>query len=287
MSSQTIVVGVDASPESLLALDWARSAAGPEDVIRVVHAWQPPLVVGYHTVLPVDVQAVGETARAGLAELVAERDDPRLVPVVVEGHAGRSLIADLEDHDGDLVVVAHRGAGLASGLLGSTANYVLHHTAKPVVVVRGDRTETPRHIVVGVDDHDLEQEGPENESVRALRWAYGLASAERIDVVHAWFVPAFVAAWFSSPGADFEEMDAAARQIVDRVIELAGPQPEGISDTAAPANGTPEFALIEASRDADLVVVGSRGRGAIAGRLLGSTGLKLASDSHCPVAVVR
>lgn len=287
MSSQTIVVGVDASPESLQALDWARSAAGPDDVIRVVHAWQPPLVVGYHTVLPVDVHAVGETAAAGLAELIADRDDPRLVPVVVEGHPGRSLITELDDNDGDLVVVGHRGSGLASGLLGSTANYVLHHTTKPVVIVRGDRADAPRHIVVGVDDHDLEQEGPDNESVRALRWAYGLASAERIDVIHAWFVPAFVAAWFSTPGADFEEMDAAAREIVDRVIELAGEQPDGVEVVGSPANGTPEFALIEASREADLVVVGSRGRGAIAGRLLGSTGLKLASDSHCPVAVVR
>lgn len=287
MSSQTIVVGVDVSPESLLALDWARSAAGPDDTIRVVHAWQPPLVIGYHTVLPIDVHDVGETAKAGLAELVAGRDDARLVPIVVEGHAGRSLIEDLDGHDGDLVVVAHRGAGLAAGLLGSTANYVLHHTTKPVVIVRGERADPPRHVVVGVDDHDLDEEGPDNESVRALRWAYGLAGVERVDVVHAWFVPAFVAAWFSSPGADFEEMDQAAQQIVDRVIELAGPAPDGVAVAGAPANGTAEFALIEASRDADLVVVGSRGRGGFTGRLLGSTSLQVASSSHCPVAVVR
>lgn len=286
MTTRTIVVGVDVSPESLLALDWAQAAAGPDDTIRVVHAWQPPLVIGYHTVLPVDVHDVGETAKAGLDELVSGRADPRLVPVVAEGHAGRSLISELDEHDGDLVVVGHRGSGLAAELLGSTANYVLHHTKKPVAVVRGERAGAPRRVVVGVDDHDME-EGDDNASVRALQWAYGLPGVERIDVIHAWFVPSFVAAWFSSPGADFEEMDRAAQEVVDRVLAAAGPTPDGVEVVGAPANGTAEFALIEASRDVDLVVLGSRGRGGWTGRLLGSTSLQVASNSHSPVAVIR
>jgi nucleotide-binding universal stress UspA family protein len=51
--------------------------------------------------------------------------------------------------------------------------------------------------------------------------------------------------------------------------------------------GTPGFALIEASRDVDMVVVGSRGRGGFKGLLLGSTSAEVASHSHAPVAVIR
>ena len=86
-------------------------------------------------------------------------------------------------------------------MLGSTANYVLHHTERPVVVVRGDHTGPPRHVVVGVDDHDLSA-GAENESVRAVRWAYGLTGVEEVHVVHAWFLPALAVGMFSTVAAE-------------------------------------------------------------------------------------
>jgi nucleotide-binding universal stress UspA family protein len=54
-----------------------------------------------------------------------------------------------------------------------------------------------------------------------------------------------------------------------------------------PERGTPGFALVEASRSCDLVVVGSRGRGGIIGLLLGSTSTDVVANSHCPVAVIH
>ena len=208
------------------------------------------------------------------------------MPVVHQGHPGRSLIAEADERDAAMIVVGHRGNSRVSMMLGSTANYVLHHTQRPVVVVRGEHVDPPRKVVVGVDAHDLDGDA-ENESVRAVRFAYGLPGVERVRVVHAWFLPALAIGMFADVSADLDTMDAAAQANIDRVIAAAGPPPEGVEVVAEPIRGTPEFGLIEESRDADLVVVGSRGRGGFAGLVLGSTSSTVASHSHAPVVVVR
>jgi nucleotide-binding universal stress UspA family protein len=181
-------------------------------------------------------------------------------------------------------------------MLGSTANYVVHHSSRPVVVVRGwvmeeDAEVTPpRLVVVGVDDHDLDPEHPEsgeNPSVRAVRWACGLPGIERVRVVHAWFLPSLAIGVHAEIAAETEEMDAAAQAEIDHVLAAAGPPPEGVELVSEPVRGTPGFALIEESRDADLVVLGSRGHGGFSELLLGSTTAEVSAHSHCPVAVVR
>ena len=289
--SRTTVVGVDASPEADEALDWARQVTGEGDRIVVVHAWELPLVTGYDMVVTIDPTEIEQLSKQGLHELVERVDDPRIVPITRQGHAGRALVSEADDVDADLVVVGHRGKGRMSMMLGSTANYVLHHTERPVVIVRGEQVSPPVRVVVGVDDNDLDDAagpaGRENESVRALRWAYALPGVEQIRVVHSWFLPALAVGMFATVAAEMESMDAGAKEIVDRVMAAAGPAPAGVDVVGEAVRGTPGFALIEASRDADLVVVGSRGRGGFAGLLLGSTSAEVASHGHAPVAVIR
>lgn len=287
-TSATVVVGVDASPESNDAVEWARSIAGPNGRVVVVHAWELPLVTGYDMVVTIDPSEIEQLSKQGLDELVERIGDDRLVPVTRQGHPGRAVVAEAEEADATMIVVGHRGHSRVSLMLGSTANYVLHHTERPVVIVRGSHADAPRSVVVGVDDHDLDAEhGDENESVRALRWVYGLPGVEEVRVVHSWFLPALAVGMFATVAAELETMDAGARAIVDRVMATAGPPPDGVTVVGEAVRGTPGFALIEASRDADLVVVGSRGRGGFTGLLLGSTSTEVASHSHCPVAVIR
>jgi nucleotide-binding universal stress UspA family protein len=282
----TIVVGVDNSPESNEAIEWARAIAAPDDKIVLLHAWQLPVVTGYDMVVTVDPHEIEQYAKEAVDETVQRLDDPRVVPVVHQGHPGRSLVAEADERNAGLIVVGHRGNSRVSMMLGSTANYVLHHTKRPVVILRGDHRPLPAHVVVGVDAHDLD-ESAENESVRALRFAYGLPGVERVRVVHAWFLPALAIGMFADVSADLDAMDAAAQAAIDRVIDAAGPPPAGVEVVGEPIRGTPEFGLIEESRDADLLVLGSRGRGGFAGLLLGSTSAAVAAHSHAPVVIVR
>lgn len=288
--SRTTLVGVDASPEADEALAWARQVTPDDGRIFVVHAWELPLVTGYDMVVTIDPAEIEQLSEHGLRELLDRVGDARLIPVTRQGHAGRALVAEADEVDADLVVVGHRGKGRMSMMLGSTANYVLHHTDRPVVIVRGDHVAPPRSVVVGVDDHDLdaaERTEPENASVRALRWAYAMPGVEEISVVHAWFLPALAVGMFATVAAEIETMDAGAEAVVDRVLAAAGPPPGGLTVTGGAVRGTPGFALIEASREHDLVVIGRRGRGGFAGLLLGSTSAEVAAHSHAPVAVIR
>lgn len=282
----TIVVGVDNSPESETAIQWARSVAGPDDKIVLLHAWQLPVVTGYDMVVTVDPHEIEQYAKEAVAESVQRLDDPRVIPVVHQGHPGRSLIAEADERGAGLIVVGHRGNSRVSMMLGSTANYVLHHTKRPTVIIRGEHESPPRRVVVGIDAHDLD-ESAENESVRALRFAYSLPGVERVRVVHAWFLPALAIGMFADVSADLDAMDLAAQAAIDRVVEAAGPVPAGVELVTEPIRGTPEFGLIEESREADLVVLGSRGRGGFKGLLLGSTSSAVAAHSHSPVVVVR
>lgn len=281
---RTIVVGVDSSRESDRAVDWARGVATGDDRIVVVHGWDVPIVTSYDMVVVVDPHEIEVAAKQGVDDLMQRVADERLSPVTAQGTAGRVLVEQGEQ--ADMIVVGHRGSSRVALMLGSTANYVLHHTAKPVVVIRGAEIRPPRRIVVGVDDHELRTEG-ENASVRAVQWAWSLPGVEEVVVAHAWFIPALAIGRMSSYAIDSDEMDTAARGVVNQVLRAAGSPPEGVTVVAESIRGTPDFALIEASSNADLVVVGSRGRGGFAELILGSTSAKVVAHSHCPVAVIR
>lgn len=287
----TFVVGVDTSPESDAALEWARDTAPSDARIIVVNVWEVPLVTGYDVVVPIDPNEIEQLAIDGLHERVRQEGDERLEAVVRNGQPGRALVHIGDEVDADVIVVGHRGHGRVSMVLGSTANYVLHHSDRPVIVVRGDHHRPPRRVVVGVDDHDIDTDEHGglgvNESVRALQWAYGLPGVEEIRVVHAWFLPALAVGMYTPMTADIDEMDASALAIVERVVAAAGEPPPDVKVVTEAVRGSGAFGLIEASRETDLVVVGTRGRGGFTGLVLGSTSATVAAHSHSPVAVVR
>ena len=136
-------------------------------------------------------------------------------------------------------------------------------------------------IVVGVDH----SEG----SRRALQWAVDEARRRgaQIEAVHAWhfpYVPTGPFAPASLPGDDLLEADA--RRVLD--ASIADVDTTGL---AAPIEGTlvcdgAAHALLHAAKDADLLVVGSRGRGGFAGLLLGSVSQEISHHATCPVVIV-
>jgi nucleotide-binding universal stress UspA family protein len=288
MAMSRFVVGVDGSDRARDALQWALAHAGPDDRIEAVHVWDVPVIAGYEGAIAVDPAEMEAAAAQFVGDLAASCADARVTAMTVRGNAGRALVEAAEG--ADMLVIGHNGDGRMS-LLGSVAQFVVHHTTIPVVLERGQRTGPARHVVVGVDDHDLDARDARgsrgNESVRALRWAYDLPAIEVIDVVHAWFAPAVAAGLYADAGADMARQDAEAVAVIQRVVDAAGPLPSGVTLRQTPERGTPGFALVEASRSADLVVVGSRGRGGIVELLLGSTSTDVVANSHCPVAVIH
>jgi nucleotide-binding universal stress UspA family protein len=134
-----------------------------------------------------------------------------------------------------------------------------------------------RRIVVGVDGS-----GP---SRATLRWAMEQARLTRasVDAVMAWqysnlFTPA--------AGRD-ADIEGGSREALGKVIDQEGGAGPGVPVNPVVAEGHAAEVLLGAARDADLLVVGSRGHGGFAGALLGSVGQHCVQHATCPVVVIR
>jgi nucleotide-binding universal stress UspA family protein len=140
-------------------------------------------------------------------------------------------------------------------------------------------------IVVGVDYSD--------GAKAALRFALEEAKLRgaRLRAVHAWQY-AYIGApglegAYPAIGADPNELRNAAATALDTVLREAMPDTGGVEVERRVVEGRPAAVLVEESRDADLLVVGSRGHGGFAGLLLGSVSQQCAQHAACPVVIVR
>jgi nucleotide-binding universal stress UspA family protein len=138
--------------------------------------------------------------------------------------------------------------------------------------------ERPTKIVVGLDGSE--------RSVAALRRASVLAAAlgAHIQLVAVWQYPAIGSGGYPVDAELFESW--ARDSIVEAKSQVWGSAPPA-SLTALVRNGSPARVLIEESRDADMLVVGSRGHGGFAGLMLGSVSMAVAEHAKCPVLVVH
>jgi nucleotide-binding universal stress UspA family protein len=137
-----------------------------------------------------------------------------------------------------------------------------------------------KRIVVGVDGSP--------SSVRALEWAIRQAglTGDAIDAVYAWHYPAS----YGLPVADITDYAGLAAEILDKAIAEARNAEPGAGNTAIRPRvleGHPAQILLDQARDADLLVVGSRGHGGFSGALLGSVSQHVVHHAPCPVVVIR
>jgi nucleotide-binding universal stress UspA family protein len=140
-------------------------------------------------------------------------------------------------------------------------------------------------IVVGVDQSEQAKE--------ALRFAFEEAKLRhaKLRIVHAWRYGTIngtgLEGCYPAVGADVSEVRGAAEQALEETLR------ESLSDTDAVeverrvVEGPPAGVLVDQSRDADLLVVGSRGHGGFAGLLLGSVSQQVSHHAACPVVIVR
>lgn len=135
-------------------------------------------------------------------------------------------------------------------------------------------------IVVGVDGSD--------SSVSALRWALREARLRgaRVRVVHAWSYPQVSTYHEAAHVLNVPFADEAA-VLLDRVVEDAAPDALGVEIEKKVVESEPAPALLEAARDASMLVVGSRGLGGFSGLLLGSVSQQCAHHATCTLVIVR
>lgn len=297
-----ILVGVDGSPSAQEALDWAAAeAATSRRPLHIVHCCVQPVMelplgptgypVGPQRVMELPRRAgerppVGGGIHAGerilaeaevFARLVAP--DADVTTEIVLGGAAGSLLRKAED--AALVVVGSRGLGGFMGLLvGSVGTALAGQAACPVVVVhpRAHDRRPARRIVVGVDGSEVS--GP------AVDFAFQTAARQRVGVtaVLAWSMPVGGHAAWMQP---MHMIERAQQRVLAQALDGAQQQFPDVDVTCEVVRARPGPMLVTASSDADLVVVGSRGRGGLRGLLLGSVSQDVLHHAQCPVAVVR
>jgi nucleotide-binding universal stress UspA family protein len=131
-------------------------------------------------------------------------------------------------------------------------------------------------IVVGVDGSEHSNE--------ALRWALKEAECHSgmVTAVLSWQVP-----FLSFPGAfDRDELEKVYKNFLIETVSAIAPTPAVPLETLV-AEGDPTEAMVEASKGANLLVLGTRGRSAFAGLLLGAVSQGAAATAHCPVVLVK
>lgn len=136
-------------------------------------------------------------------------------------------------------------------------------------------------IVVGVDGSE--------PSARALAWAVDEGRRRRatVEAVHAWTYPpmTFVTGLVPPPTFAHDDLVAEARAALDEAVDALGARSAGVARVLQ--EGTAARVLLDRAAGADLLVVGSRGRGGFSGLLLGSVSQQCAHHSPCPLVIVR
>jgi nucleotide-binding universal stress UspA family protein len=287
-----VVVGIDGSDAALHALDWALGqATRSEATLHLVCCYAVPFygepgMFGAYAIES-QVEAI-KTEHEGFLEAAMARVRAAGTGVAVDGVvtlASAAIAITDEAGPGDAIVVGSTGrTGIVADTIGSVATAVCHRAHVPVIVVPAaspTKGSTMKKIVVGIDGSPPSEE--------ALRWAYDEARRAGADVVvvHAWSYP--YGGHTLRNGADPREQMKldALRQLEASIDSLAGSRDDGPSVHARLVEDSAAKALIDEAADADLVVVGSRGRGGFTSLMLGSVSRAVVQHAPCPIAVIR
>jgi nucleotide-binding universal stress UspA family protein len=284
-STPPVVVGVDGSDSGQHALDWAVGEATQRRLpVHLLCAWQSDYAA--ETVAPM-VPSIEDDCRSILettaTDVKAGWPTVEVRTGTVHAQAASALIT--ASAHADTVVVGSRGFGaVREGFVGSTSMQVAAHASCPVVVVREPvaRPDSTRRVVVGIDGSDL--------SLEATAYAFRQASQRGLGltVLHGWdanVVTSSVA--MSALVEPWAELAIEQEEITSAAVAASTESYPDVDVRSQVVQGRPADILIEASNGAELLVVGSRGRGGFRGLLLGSVSRHVLHRAHCPVAVVR
>ena len=288
-----VVVAVDGSAASHNAVRWAANTANKRGIpLRLASSYTMPQFLYAEGMVPPqelfdDLQSETmekiDEARAIAHEVAPEL---KIGHTIAEG-SPIDMLLDMS-RDVTMIVMGSRGLGGLSGMvMGSVSAAVVSHASCPVVVVREDNTvdESTKYgpVVVGVDGSDVSQKATE------IAFAEAYARGAELVAVHTWMdmqVQASLAG-LSAAQQQWEEVEQEQiDMLTERLQPMADAHPE-VQVRKVITRDRPVRALVENSEGAQLLVVGSHGRGGFKGMLLGSTSRALLQSAPCPMMVVR
>ncbi|MFJ6931431.1 universal stress protein [Streptomyces nigra] len=275
-----LVVGVDGSDPSLVAVDWAADEAVRHGLtLRLVHAslWEryagtvPTLGAGRFS-----ERVLAEHLVASAAERAARRAPGlRITTDILPAEAVDGLLH--EGANAHALVVGDRGRGELKGLLlGSVSLGVAARARCPVIVVRGDDAG-----VVGLHERILLGVGDAVSGERAADFAVREAETRdcTLDAVRAWRRPAPI-------GEAPDDAERRATALLDDALRAPLAAHPGVRVRRTTVEGPARTVLVDRSAAADLVVLGARRRHGHFGLQLGRVGHTLLHHAQCPVAIV-
>ncbi|MGW6331095.1 universal stress protein [Nocardia rhamnosiphila] len=283
-----VVAAVDGSPGSNRAVAWAAAEASMHGCgLHLLNSWILPVGFGPEATLTEhDLRALHDEAGQVLAAaeevartatpdpglaITTEALDELIVPALVE----RSRSARM-------LVVGSRGLGaFQRGLIGSVSTAVTRHARCPVAVIHADApldvAAATRPVLVGVDGS--------GNSVPAVALAFEEAARRKVGLVA-------VHAWSDTSGYEIplrhwdDARDSARALLAENLAGYVEQYPDVPVERVVTAD-RPVRSLLDASADAQLVVVGSHGRGGFTSMLLGSTSNALLHAVDIPIVIVR
>lgn len=288
-----VVVAVDGSAASHNAVRWAANTANKRGIpLRLASSYTMPQFLYAEGMVPPqelfdDLQSETmekiDEARAIAHEVAPEL---KIGHTIAEG-SPIDMLLDMS-RDVTMIVMGSRGLGGLSGMvMGSVSAAVVSHASCPVVVVREDNTvnESTKYgpVVIGVDGSDVSQKATE------IAFAEADARGSELVAVHTW-MDMQVQASLAGLSAAQQQWEEVEREQIDMLTERLQPLTErypNVEVRKVITRDRPVRALVENSEGAQLLVVGSHGRGGFKGMLLGSTSRALLQSAPCPMMVVR
>ncbi|MCQ4117921.1 universal stress protein [Rhodococcus tibetensis] len=288
-ASHSVVVGLDGSAASTAAATWGAAVAAKWGAtLSLVHAlpqdgplYSPASIMlesQFLGQLREDGEAIIGTAKALLGQ---QYPDLEIETTISPGPAGTAL---LEAADwARLIVLGSTGAGaFRSVLLGSTALHVANRAECPVVVLRGEGSPPDeRPVVVGVDGSEL--------SGDAVSHAFEFASffGASLVAVHTWQGSPTFGAGGTGMLVDWDAVKQEEAAVLSEGLAGESERYPDVPVTKVAQQGAAADVILQHAAGAQMIVVGSHGRGPLLGALMGSTSQNLLHHATVPVMICR
>lgn len=286
----TVAIGVTLEPEFEAVAKWIRSLFGPECRLVLVHAVElpslPSFLSGGMATQDQIRDALVSQAEGALRE-VADRIDAGSCEVVVRvGRAHEVLHSVTQEVGAGLLVVRrHEEQPIRKRILGSTAERVVVSSPVPVLVLgEGEPGALPTRILATIDGSGVTPD--------VLGWARTIAAATgaEIHVLHVLDAQTQARARLVSSPTHAEEMRTTLLEETDewieKTLEAAGLDQGAVKTRLVIGRPAPEILTAEEELGTGLVILGSRGQGAVQTLLLGSVARKVVHEAESPVFVI-